>query len=184
MPVVFYISIGAVSVGECVQAFHLRRGASRVDLRAEGAFRLMFFGGIVMLPLSRALFPGAVIGGGAPVFALGVALCWLGLLLRWSAFVSLGKYFTVVITTSEDQPVVERGPYRVLRHPSYSGLLLIFAGVGVMVGNWIGAAGAVILILIALIFRIRVEERALTAALGDRYRQFAAGRARLIPYVW
>ena len=97
---------------------------------------------------------------------------------------SLGKYFTVVIRTGEDQPVVDRGPYRVLRHPSYTGLLLMFAGVGLMVGNWLSVAGAVVVVLVALIHRIRIEERALTAALGDRYRAFAASRARLIPYVW
>jgi protein-S-isoprenylcysteine O-methyltransferase Ste14 len=56
--------------------------------------------------------------------------------------------------------------------------------VGVMVGNWLSAAGALVLVLIALIYRLRIEERALIATLGDRYREFAASRARLIPYVW
>jgi protein-S-isoprenylcysteine O-methyltransferase Ste14 len=111
-------------------------------------------------------------------------LGWFGLLLRWSSFVSLGRYFTVVLKTSEDQTVVKRGPYRFLRHPSYTGLLLAFAGVGLMLGNWISAVGAVGLMLIAIVYRIRVEERALVATLGDRYREFAASRARLVPYVW
>jgi protein-S-isoprenylcysteine O-methyltransferase Ste14 len=79
---------------------------------------------------------------------------------------------------------VTRGPYRVLRHPSYTGLLFAFAGAGLMVGNWLSVGGAVVLLLIALVYRLRIEERALTAALGDRYREFTAGRARLIPYVW
>jgi protein-S-isoprenylcysteine O-methyltransferase Ste14 len=144
----------------------------------------MFFGGILMLPLGRAVTPDAVIGGGVWLFALGAVLGWLGLLLRWSSFVSLGRYFTVVVRTGEDQPVVERGPYRVLRHPSYTGLLIVFAGVGLMLGNWVSAAGTVGLVLIALVYRLRIEERALIAALGDRYREFAASRARLIPYVW
>ena len=181
---VFFVSVGAFSAGELLQALRSRRRATPVDVRAELVFRVMFFGGILMLPLGRAVAPGAVIGGGVWLFGLGVALGWLGLLLRWSSFASLGKYFTVVVKASEDQPVVERGPYRVLRHPSYTGLLLVFAGVGLMVGNWVGAAGAVGLVLIALIYRVRVEERALIAALGDRYRTFAASRARLIPYVW
>jgi len=53
-----------------------------------------------------------------------------------------------------------------------------------MLGNWVAATAAVGLVLIALVYRIRIEEHALTAALGDPYRQFAASRARLIPYVW
>jgi protein-S-isoprenylcysteine O-methyltransferase Ste14 len=182
--VVFEVSVGAFVVGELWQGFHVRRGATRADLRAEIWFRVMFFGGILLLPFGTAVTPSAAIGGGAWLFALGVLVAWLGLLLRWWSFVSLGDYFTVVVKTSEDQPVVDRGPYRVLRHPSYTGLLLAFAGGGLMVGNWVSTAGAVAVVLAALIYRLRVEERALEAALGDRYREFAAGRARLIPYVW
>jgi protein-S-isoprenylcysteine O-methyltransferase Ste14 len=182
--IVFLVSAGAFFAGELVQAFRSRHGATRVDVRAETVFRVLFFAGILLLPLGRALAPAAVIGGGVLPFALGVVLGWFGLLLRWWSFVSLGKYFTVVLATSDDQPVVTRGPYRILRHPSYTGLLFAFAGAGLMVGNWLSAVGAVVLVLIALIHRLRIEEQALTAALGDRYREFAAGRARLIPYVW
>jgi protein-S-isoprenylcysteine O-methyltransferase Ste14 len=181
---VFLVSVGAVAAGEVVEAFRSRRDGARVNVRAEALFRVMFFAGILMLPVGRAVAPRAVIGGGVYVFALGAALGWLGLLLRWWSFVSLGRYFTVVVQTSEDQPVVERGPYRVLRHPSYTGLVLAFAGAGLMVGNWLGAVGAVVLVLTALIHRMRIEERALTATLGDRYREFTATRARLIPFVW
>lgn len=182
--IVFIASIGAFSAGELLQAFRHRRGATRVDVRAEALLRLLLFGGLMMFPLGRALASGALIGGGVFLFALGVVVGWAGALLRWWSFVTLGRYFTVVVKTSADQPVIDRGPYRVLRHPSYTGLLLIFAGVGVMVGNWLSAAGAIILVLIALNYRLRIEERALVAALGDRYGEFAASRARLVPYVW
>jgi protein-S-isoprenylcysteine O-methyltransferase Ste14 len=182
--IVFFVSAGAFLAGELAQTFRRRRGARLVDVRAEALFRLTFFGGILMWPLGRAVAPGAVIGGGWLVFALGAVVGWAGALLRWWSFLSLGKYFTVVVATSSDQPVIDRGPYRVLRHPSYTGLLLIFAGVGLMVGNWLGAVAAVLLVLSALLHRLRVEERALTAELGEPYRAFAASRARLIPHVW
>ena len=71
-----------------------------------------------------------------------------------------------------------------LRHPSYAGLLLALAGCGLMVGNWFGALCSLALVLAALVHRIRIEERALSAALGDRYDDFAASRARLVPGVW
>ena len=182
--VVFGVSVAAFVIGELLQAFHVRRGATRINVGAEIAFRLMFFGGILLLPVGRALVPGAAIGGGVWLFTLGLVIGWLGLLLRWWSFVSLGEYFTVVLKTSDDQPVVDRGPYRLLRHPSYAGLLLALAGAGLMLGNWVATTAAVGVVLIALVYRVRIEERALTAALGDRYRQFAASRARLIPYVW
>ncbi len=125
-----------------------------------------------------------MIGGGVWVFSLGVLIGWLGLLLRWWSIVVLGRYFTVVLTTSQDQPIVDRGPYRVLRHPSYTGLLLVFVGCGLMFGNWVSAASSVVLVVIALVYRIRIEELSLYAALGGRYRDFATGRARLVPFVW
>ncbi|GAA2614859.1 methyltransferase family protein [Paractinoplanes durhamensis] len=178
--VVLVVTCGAFAAGELVQAFRRRRGATRVDVRAEMVFRLLLFAAIAMWPLGRAVAPGAVIGGEV----VGAAVGWAGALLRWWSFVTLGRYFTVVVLTSKDQPVIDRGPYRVLRHPSYTGLLLMIAGVGVMIGNWVGAAGAFVLVLVALLHRMRVEERALTAQLGDRYRDFAAHRARLIPYIW
>ncbi|MEU4477896.1 isoprenylcysteine carboxylmethyltransferase family protein [Micromonospora sp. NPDC023966] len=181
--IVLAASVGAFVVGEVSRALRVRHGAARINLRAEMLFRAMFFGGILLLPAGRAVTPGATIGG-PWLFALGVVIGWLGLLLRWWAFVTLGKYFTVVVTTSEDQPVVDSGPYRVLRHPSYTGLLLAVAGCGLMFGNWVGTAGAVVVISIALIYRLRIEERALIAELGNRYRDFAASRARLIPHVW
>jgi protein-S-isoprenylcysteine O-methyltransferase Ste14 len=185
---VLFVSVGALSAGELLRALRQsvrgRRDAAIVSMHAEVVFRAMFVGGILLLPIGRALAPAAVIGGGVWLFAVGTVIAWLGLLLRWWSFASLGKYFTVVVRTSDDQPIVDRGPYRVLRHPSYTGLLLAFAGFGLMLGNWVSTIGAVGLLLIAVIYRLRIEERALSAALGDRYREFAASRARLIPYVW
>jgi protein-S-isoprenylcysteine O-methyltransferase Ste14 len=178
------VSVGAFVVGELLQVFRVRRGATRSNLGAEGLFRALFFGGILLIPIGRAVAPAAVIGGGVWIFSLGVLIVWLGLLLRWWCFVTLGDYFTVVLKTSEVQPVVERGPYRVLRHPSYTGLLLAFVGCGLMVGNWVSTAGSVALVFTALVYRIRIEERALIASLGDRYRNFAASRARLVPFLW
>ena len=80
--------------------------------------------------------------------------------------------------------MVDRGPYRLLRHPSYTGLLLAFVGCTVMTGNWVSATASVALLLAAIVHRIRIEERALNHALGERYRDFATGRARLIPFLW
>jgi protein-S-isoprenylcysteine O-methyltransferase Ste14 len=178
------VSTGAFALGEVVQSMRVRRDATRADLGSELLFRAMFFAGILMFPLGRAVAPGAVVGGGASIFGLAAVIGWCGLLLRWWSFATLGKYFTVVLKTSADQPVVDRGPYRVLRHPSYTGLLLALLGGGLMLGNWFGVAGAMVVVLAALVHRIRIEERALSSALGTRYRDFAAGRARLVPFLW
>ena len=77
-----------------------------------------------------------------------------------------------------------RGPYRVLRHPSYAGLLLIFAGFGLTFGSWVSAAAALLIGLAGMLPRIWVEERALAQAFGADYEDYASSTARLLPHVW
>jgi protein-S-isoprenylcysteine O-methyltransferase Ste14 len=82
------------------------------------------------------------------------------------------------------QTVVDSGPYRWVRHPSYTGLLLICAGIGSALGNGASLACALLIPLAGLVARIHTEERVLLRELGDPYRLFTEGRARLIPGVW
>ena len=180
---VFGISVAAFAVGEFSQAVKPRRSGRRTDVRGEVVFRVIFFASILMLPLAPALAPQAVLDG-ARVFVLGTAIGWLGLLLRWWSFATLGPYFTTVVMTSSDQVVVERGPYRIVRHPSYTGLLSAFVGCGLMLGNWVGAAACFLLMLVGLIYRLLREEHAMIDSLGDAYLDFANNRARLVPFVW
>jgi protein-S-isoprenylcysteine O-methyltransferase Ste14 len=119
-----------------------------------------------------------------PLRAAGVILMWLGLALRAWAIVALGASFRTTVEVDPGQPVVARGPYRWIRHPSYAGLLVIVAGLGLSAGSWLSFAACVILPLPAIVRRIRVEEAELERVLGDAYRGYASGRARLIPRVW
>lgn len=125
--VVLDLGVAAFALGELSQALRWRRGASRPEVLAEVIFRVVFLAGNVVLPFSRLAPPRADIGG-AVVLVIGRVLGWGGLLLRWWSFVTLGSYFSTVVRTSADQRVVDRGPYRVLRHPSYTGLLLAALG--------------------------------------------------------
>jgi len=81
------------------------------------------------------------------------------------------------------QTVVDRGPYRWVRHPSYAGLIAVFAGLGGL-DNWAALALLAVVPTVGLLVRIRFEERALLDGLGEPYRRFAAGRPRLFPGVW
>jgi protein-S-isoprenylcysteine O-methyltransferase Ste14 len=132
-----------------------------------------------------AVVPSAAIGDARwPLFVLGVALMCAGIALRQWAIVLLGRFFTVDIRVHTEQTVVDRGPYRRLRHPAYTGLIVTFAGIGLALGNWLALALMVVVPTVGLVIRIRVEERALLAGLGEPYRRFAATRARLIPGIW
>ena len=80
--------------------------------------------------------------------------------------------------------VVCTGPYRWIRHPSYSGLLLIVGGFGAALGNWLSLTACVVLPLPAIVWRIHVEEAELNRVLGEAYRTYQSDRARLIPHLW
>jgi protein-S-isoprenylcysteine O-methyltransferase len=115
---------------------------------------------------------------------LGVALVIAGTALRAWAILSLGRYFRRDVTIESGQRIVRRGPYRVLRHPSYAGIFLIFAGFGLAFGSWVGAAAALLIVVAGLLPRIRVEEHALAKAFGVEYADYASSTARVVPHVW
>ena len=132
-----------------------------------------------------ALVPSAAIPFARwELFVAGLALICAGIALRQWAIVLLGQFFTVDVRVHAEQTVIERGPYRWLRHPAYTGLLLTLLGIGLALGNWAALALLVLVPTAGLVVRIRAEERALLAGLGEPYRRFAATRARLIPGVW
>ncbi len=80
--------------------------------------------------------------------------------------------------------MVRSGPYRLLRHPSYTGLLLALLGLGLALQTWLGLLALIVLPLIGVLLRIRVEESVLTEALGQDYVSYAAETQRLIPGLW
>jgi protein-S-isoprenylcysteine O-methyltransferase Ste14 len=114
----------------------------------------------------------------------GVVVMWLGLALRVWAIAALGGGFRTTVEVEPGQAVVSTGPYRWLRHPSYAGLLLIVAGFGAALGNWLSLAACVVLPLPAIVWRIHVEEAELNRVLGRAYRMYQSDRARLIPRLW
>jgi protein-S-isoprenylcysteine O-methyltransferase Ste14 len=130
------------------------------------------------------VFPAATIRPGPVAFTVGLAILLAGLALRGWSFKALGQYFTHNVMVSSDQPVITVGPYRLLRHPSYTAVLLIGIGVGLASANWACLAAVTLLILTPLLWRIHIEENALLTTLGDRYRAYAAHHKRLVPLIW
>lgn len=121
----------------------------------------------------------------ADVFAVaGVALFALGLGLRWWAIITLGRFFTVDVVIEKDHEVVESGPFRSVRHPSYTGVLLAFVGFALTLRNWAAMLVVLVPIFAAFIHRMNVEEQALHAALGRRYADYMKRTRRLIPFIY
>lgn len=113
--------------------------------------------------------------------AAGVGLFAIGIVLRWWAIVVLGRFFTVDVQIAKDHQLVETGPFRLLRHPSYTGALLAFVGFALSLRNWAALLVIVLPILAAFIHRMNVEEEALSTALGAPYLAYMRRTKRLLP---
>jgi protein-S-isoprenylcysteine O-methyltransferase len=161
----------------------VRAGAS-LD---RGSLALFDVSGVLTIPAGIVLgFTdyGRVGAGETYVAVCGVVLLVAGTALRWAAIRALWSYFTVNVSILEGQRVIKRGLYRVVRHPSYTGLLLRYLGLGLSFANWLSAALVFLPLLFATLYRIRVEEAALREHFGEEYESYARATKRLVPGVF
>jgi len=114
----------------------------------------------------------------------GLAVFAAGLGLRWLSIAWLGRLFTFDVAIAADHRVVDTGPYRLIRHPAYTGSLLSYVGLGLCAGNAVSLGVLVVPIAVAFLRRIAVEEAALASALGPSYLDYMGRTKRLIPFVY
>ncbi len=164
------------------------RNAVPGDLRDRGSKPLIYAGSIVGYAAAFAcpsLWPAAKIGlPSEPVFWAAIALIWAGLLLYIWAVLTLGAFFRTSVQLLDGQQLVRRGPYRVLRHPAYTGGILLFAGIGLAAGNWISALVTPLTAIVVYAWRIHVEERALRERFGEDFESHRRKTSAVIPLVW
>jgi protein-S-isoprenylcysteine O-methyltransferase Ste14 len=179
----FAVAVVAAVI-ELAGAGRRRAEATKKDRGSRIVLRVCIIPAVVLLVSSPRIAPAAEIRPPLVSVIVGIVVFSAGEALRVWAKVALGRYFTYTVMTSSDQPVITSGPYRFVRHPSYTGILLIVIGIGAAWGNWLGLGVLTLLTLVALVYRIYVEEKALVEELGDRYRTYAEHHKRLIPLVW
>ena len=115
---------------------------------------------------------------------LGIVLILSGLATRWIAIFTLKKYFTVDVSVLKNQKIVKEGIYKFIRHPAYAGSLLSFLGLGLAFANWLSALVIFFPILVAFIYRMGIEEKALKEVLGNEYIHYSQTTKRLIPKIY
>ncbi len=139
--------------------------------------------GIAFCLLFPLVFPGATLRQPA-LFVAGVILVLFGMGWRWYAIKELGRYFTSAIIIHKDHAVVQTGPYKAIRHPAYTGILISGIGTGLMMGNILSLLALLVAMFIGLGYRISVEEQALRTSLGPAYEAYMQRTKRLIPFVF
>jgi len=162
-------------------------GAKRAESKDAGSVNVVvvgmsaaFFFGFPLAFVRSWAFPIRLV---LPLFAAGISSILLGSLLRRYCFRVLGEYFTGDVRARSDQPVIRKGPYAVVRHPSYTAGMMMAMGVGLALGNWVSLALVTITTIAVYCYRVSIEEKALLATIGEPYRVYMKERKRFIPYI-
>jgi len=185
--VVFLASYSAWGVMELSILARDRRAATgeKRDAGSRLAFTLLIPAGLVAAWYAPLVWPFARITlPSRPTFYGAIALIWLGMALRLWAVATLGRFFRTRVFIHDDHKLVTSGPYRILRHPSYTGSFITLIGVGLGLGNWISVAAAAGGVFLASAIRIVVEERSLAERFGDEFEAHKHRTWAIIPFIW
>ncbi len=162
-------------------------GGKRTGSRDSGSMKVLLAGtGVALLiayPLAFVTAWSFPASWHLPLFVAGVLMLFLGSLLRRYCWRTLGEYFTGDVRAKADQPVIRSGPYRLVRHPSYTAGMMMFIGIGLALGSWLSLALLTIVTIATYSYRVVVEERALLDAIGEPYKAYMKERKRFIPYI-
>lgn len=153
------------------------RGTFRLLVRLGGSAFWLALGAAILLPTAT------ITSGRAVAFYGGLCATAAGSLLRHHCFRTLGEYFVGTVSVRSDHPIVQRGAYRWVRHPSYAGGILYMTGLGLAFTNWVSLGILAVLPTIGYMIRMRAEEQAFLAAVGEPYRDYMRRTKRLIPWL-
>jgi protein-S-isoprenylcysteine O-methyltransferase Ste14 len=181
---VLWIVAGLFPISEIGLGIFRRARLSAATSHDRGSMAVIWF--VIVVSMAAAMGTQRISAARMPfprstVHLVGLLVLLVGLTIRWMAIITLGRFFTVNVAVHQDHRIVQTGLYRVVRHPSYLGLLIAFLGLGIAFANWLSLLVLVVPIFVALGARIAIEERVLHEALGAEYGAYCRRTARLIP---
>jgi len=135
---------------------------------------------LVALTVRATTFSGSRLAA----FYAGVSILILGSVLRRFCWRALGEHFTGDVKARVGQPVIQRGPYSWVRHPSYTAAMMMYGGIGLALTNWLSLGILIAAGIVAYGYRVRVEERALLATIGEPYAEYTRTRKRFVPFLF
>jgi protein-S-isoprenylcysteine O-methyltransferase Ste14 len=108
----------------------------------------------------------------------------IGFIIRWTAVVQLGRLFTVDVAISATHTLKTEGLYKIVRHPSYLGLMLIITGLALCMPSLVWMVVTISAVFIAMNYRMKVEEQALTKEFGSQYVHYTEKVSKIIPWLY
>jgi len=154
------------------------------DRHSLGIIWLVYLAAIALAVGASLRLPSFAVPQTLRFRPVGVGLFLGGMALRGYAIIYLGRFFTTNVAIAADHRVIDAGPYRWIRHPSYTGGLLIIFGYGLCFNNWASLTIIFVPCCAVTLWRIHIEEEALTSALGQAYGDYRRKTKRLIPWVY
>ena len=104
--------------------------------------------------------------------------------MRTWAAITLGAFYTRTLRVSQQQAIIDRPPYNLVRHPGYAGLLLLEIGAGMAVDNWLVLTTVLFVGLRSRLYRIQAEEQMLINSLAEQYQAYRERTWKLIPLIY
>jgi protein-S-isoprenylcysteine O-methyltransferase Ste14 len=154
------------------------------DRRSLLILWVVIAGSLTLGPNSAFYYNLWPLGNFKTVTILGTAVFAIGFIIRWTAVYQLCKMFTVDVAIADKHILKTNGLYKMVRHPSYLGLMLIIAGLGICLNSALSLLIMVVPIFIAINYRIRIEEKALTEEFGEQYTGYKTRVKKIVPFIY
>jgi protein-S-isoprenylcysteine O-methyltransferase Ste14 len=162
------------------------KGEMLKEEHGDWSFWLITIGMIAAfyLPPLEYLFAPLVFPRTVWIQVLGLLVIFAGAFLFLWARRVLGYFYSGHVSVIEGQPLVQRGPYCIIRHPAYMGYLLISLGISLGFSSLSGFVAVIFILMPSVVFRLRVEDGLLAEHFGEAFKTYANKTKRLIPFVW
>ncbi len=161
------------------------KGSTAID-RMTRMFNVITVSAAVASPLLAFVLPALQFSGAELPAATwtGTAVLCLGFFVRYWSILTLGRHFRTTVEIEKGHTIVRTGPYKYVRHPSYSGIILFCTGYGLVSQNWLALGICALFPTAALLYRITVEEEAFLKEIGPAYKDYQQSTKKLIPGIW
>jgi protein-S-isoprenylcysteine O-methyltransferase Ste14 len=191
----FLLLVGVIYSAGVIIVYSIRKerfwepagdGVTTHEERGDRSFWFIALGMIAAFyssPVEYLFFP-AFLPRNTWMSALGVGLVAFGTALFVWARVALRTNYSGHISVNSGQTLVQNGPYQFIRHPAYTGYLLMALGISLGYASLVGMILVLALLLPSLVYRIKVEEKLLIEHFGTTYHQYIRKTKRLIPGIW